>query len=425
MRLHREEIFVEAAPRGTWVGLVLGLWLTGVFVTSLGGWLDHSRGSTTSLVPLGIAVIWPLGYFAVSRCRFVPAPLSFGATCALSSFIMISALSSLMSPIPLLSMGYVVLTCAGIWMALQFNSNLTGEQYERGLKVFAVCMTGILMGFAWYDYVPGTRLGNGKEILNPNTIALVSTSVLLAATVFRTWLIRLALMVPIAVIIVLTSSRAAAVAAVAGLAMIVWLRLRENRQTLLALAGIGLLLTVGVAVAYGDLLYNTLDRFYDLSRADRGIGSGATGRTTAWKMTWELFLRNPVLGVGFRAHEQVLNVGSSAHNGYLATLAEVGIIGFLAVAFLVVRGFRLLWVRSEDPERMFGSSVLLGVAVAYLLLAVFERYLINVGNPTSLLFLLSIMRPDISEMDRVRDDEPWQISEEEVTGEFAQGELRT
>jgi O-antigen ligase len=142
-------------------------------------------------------------------------------------------------------------------------------------------------------------------------------------------------------------------------------------------------------------------------------------------MTWELFLRNPVLGVGFRAHEQVLNVGSSAHNGYLATLAEVGIVGFLAVAFLVVRGFRLLWVRSEDPEWMFGSSVLLGVAVAYLLLAVFERYLMNVGNPTSLLFLLCIMRPDFNKTFSAEEQTAQPVQEEEDTGEFVQGELRT
>ena len=40
-----------------------------------------------------------------------------------------------MSPVALLSTGYLVLTLAGIWLALQFNSSLDADQYELGLKV--------------------------------------------------------------------------------------------------------------------------------------------------------------------------------------------------------------------------------------------------------------------------------------------------
>jgi O-antigen ligase len=142
-----------------------------------------------------------------------------------------------------------------------------------------------------------------------------------------------------------------------------------------------------------------------LSAADRGIGSGATGRITAWKATWELFLRNPMLGVGFRAHEHILKVDTSAHNGYLATLAEVGLVGFLAVLYLVFRGLRLLRANIKDPSHLFSYSILFGLCVGYLLLAVFERYLINVGNPTSLLFLLIVMRPGVVEAHVPQEDE--------------------
>jgi O-antigen ligase len=284
----------------------------------------------------------------------------------------------------------------------QWEDRLVSQQ---SIKVFAVLTTGLLLGFAWYDYVPGTRLGNGKDVLNPNTIGLVSTSVLLAAMSIRTLALRLAVMAPIAGIIVLTSSRAAAVAAVVGLGMVVWLRLRARRRPLLLLVGIGLLLAVGVTIAYGDVVYKTMDRFYGLSTADRGFGSGATGRVTAWKWTWELFVRNPVLGVGFRAHEHLLKADSSAHNGYLATLAEVGMPGFLSVLYLVARGLQLLWAGSKDPKPGFSQSILLGLCAGYLLLAVFERFLINVGNPTSLLFLVSIMRPEAMEGPVAEPDE--------------------
>jgi hypothetical protein len=162
MKHQQEEDFGEAAPPRSRVGLVLGLWLSGVFAASLGGWLEAGHERMTSMVLLGVAVVWPLLYFAMGRCRFVPRSMPFAATGGLILFGMASALSSFMSPVALLSTGYLVLTLAGIWLALQFNSSLDADQYEQGLKVFAFLTTGLLVGFAWYDYVPGVRLGNGK-----------------------------------------------------------------------------------------------------------------------------------------------------------------------------------------------------------------------------------------------------------------------
>jgi O-antigen ligase len=395
---------VADSPK-TQVGLVLGVWLSGVFAASLGGRFEAGKDGTTSMLLLGAAVLWPILYFALSRCRFVPQSLPFGATVAVTLFALVSALSSFLSPVMYLSTGYVVLTLAGIWLALQFNSNLDADQYEWGLKVFAVLMTGLLLGFAWYDYAPGKRLGMGKELLNPNTIALVACCVLLATMAIRTILLRLLFMAPLAAVIFLTGSRTSACAAAIGLLSILLIRFRTAKAGIVVVTILCTILAAGLTVAYGDVLYGFLDRFFALSTADRGIGSGFTGRLTAWNATWELFLRNPMLGVGFRAHEHILKVDTSAHNGYLATLAEVGIVGFLAVLYLVIRGLRLLLANIKDPNHVFSYSILFGLCVGYLLLAVFERYLINVGNPTSLLFLLSIMRPGIVEGHVPQEDE--------------------
>ena len=111
---------------------------------------------------LGVAVLWPLFYFAMGRCRFVPRSMPLAATGGLILFGMASALSCFMSPVALLSTGYLVLTLAGIWLALQFNSNLDADQYERGLKVFALLTAGLLIGFAWYDYMPENVLATAR-----------------------------------------------------------------------------------------------------------------------------------------------------------------------------------------------------------------------------------------------------------------------
>lgn len=409
----------EARPRA-WVGVVLGLWLSGVFAVSLAGKLEPGRDGTLAMWLLGAAVLWPLAYFPLGRCRFIPSAMPPAATTAVLLFGVASALSSFLSPVPLRSTGYVVLTLASIWLALQFNSNLDAEQYERGLKVFTVITAGLLVGFAWYDYVPGTRLGTGKDILNPNTIALVSTSVLLASTAYRRLTVRLALMAPIAGIIVLTSSRAAAVAVVAGLAMILWLRLRAKRQSVLLPGAVLLVAAVTATILYGETIYRSVDQHYAMSTADRGIGSGATGRLAAWKWTWDLFVRNPALGIGFRAHEHVLKVDSSAHNGYLATLAEIGLLGFLGVAYLIGRALRCLWRTAHEPRHAMHASILFGLCVGYLVLAIFERYLINVGNPTSLLFLLGLMQPGSTESEVTQQDASWIPPGEETADELAE-----
>ena len=80
MRLQQEEGFDEAAPPRSRVGLVLGLWLSGVFAASLGGWLEAGHERTTSLVLLGVAVVWPLLYFVMGRCRFFPRLMPLAAT---------------------------------------------------------------------------------------------------------------------------------------------------------------------------------------------------------------------------------------------------------------------------------------------------------------------------------------------------------
>lgn len=408
----------------TWVGVILGVWLSGVFAASLAGRLESGREGMVSMLLLGAAVVWPLAYFALGRCRFVPRALPLAATVAVLLFGVVSAVSSFMSPVALLSTGYVVLTLTGIWLALQFNSNLDPEEYERGLTVFAVLTAGLLIGFAWYDYVPGTRLGTGKDILNPNTVALVSVSVLLAAMGIRMVVLRLAVMAPIVGILVLTSSRAAAIAVVSGLAVVLYLRLRARGRSVLVPAAILLVAAVAAMAVYGDTIVQSVDQVYALSTADRGIGSGASGRLTAWKGTWDLFVRNPAIGIGFRAHEHLLKADTSAHNGYLATLAEIGLLGFLGVAYLIRRALKLWWNAAHEPDRSVHAGIMFGLCVGYLLLALFERYLINVGNPTSLLFLLCIMHPRDSDPAVSPEDEAWSSMEEADAGEFAGGVSR-
>ena len=380
----------------TWIGLVLGLWLAGVFAGSLFGRMEGRKGHVYEIIML-LSLVWPCGYFLLSRCRFVPSGFSTGTIAGLAVFGMFCGFSALVSQAPLESAQYTVLTILTIFVVLQFNTNLDVEQYERGMKTYAVVMAVLVSGFALYDYVPGRRLGGGRGILNPASFALVTMSVFVTAMAIRTAIVRIPILVVMGTVIYLTGARASALAAMVGLAITLFLRRRTAGAS-------GYLLLIGCVVVgtalvayYGEVVVRGASDFFAIQDRHRGLESGGSGRLETWKTTWNLFLSHPILGVGFRTHEAVLKVASSAHNGYLALLAEIGVIGFGAVLLVTLSGMWKTWRRNQDPSKTFTYSVLLGLACGYFVLAIFERYFINAGNPTSLLFLLSILGPSLTQ----------------------------
>ena len=391
------------------IGLILGVWLTGVFVGSLFGTAEGRKNHMYEAIML-ISLLWPAIYFAFSRNRFVPVGFGSETILGLTLFGLFCGLSSFVSRAPLESTQYTVLTILTIVVVLQFNSNLDAEQYEIGLKCYAVLAAALVGAFALYDYVPGRRLGGGKEILNPASFALITMSVFVASMAIRRAFVRITIMIGMGTVIYLTGARASAVAALIGLGLTLVLRRRIAGSDGYAVLLLCIVLGGSVAAYYGDTVLRGASDFFAIQDRHRGLESGGSGRLETWKATWNLFLTHPMLGVGFRAHEALLKMNTSAHNGYLALLAEIGVIGFAAIAFLTLSGLRNLWRRNHDPSQTFSHSVLLGLACGYFVLAIFERYFINAGNPTSLLFLLSILAPayvydDFHSEDMVGEDE--------------------
>lgn len=387
----RDDLFVEE-DRHTRVGLVLGLWLTGVFAGSLFGNVEGRRNHTYEAIMLA-SILWPAVYFLFSRSRFVPGGFSPGTITSLVLFGLFCGLSSFVSHAPLESVQYTVLTILTIVVVLQFNTNLNAVQYETGMKVYALLGSILVCGFALYDHAPGVRLGGGKGILNPAAFALITASVFLTAMIIRRAVVRIPILVAMGAVIYLTGARASAVAALIGLGVTLFARRRIAEASGYTVLFLCLFVGVALTAYYGDAVLRGLSDFFAIQDRHRGLESGGSGRLDTWKATWNLFLANPILGVGFRAHETVLKVNTSAHNGYLALLAEIGVIGFASILFATVSGMRNIWRRNQDLSQTFCYSVLLGLTCGYFMLAMFERYFINAGNPTSLLFLLSILSP--------------------------------
>jgi O-antigen ligase len=393
---------LPSSDKRTWVGFVLGLWLTGVFASSLFGRIEGGVSGIYEMVMLA-SLAWPTGYFMLSRCRFVPSGFSPGTIGGLVVFGLCCGLSSFGSRAAVESITYTLLTVLTILVVLQFNSNLDARHYEIALKSYAVLMAALVSGFAAYDYMPGSRLGGGKGILNPASFALVTMSVLIAAMAIRRAIVRVPILVAMGTVIFLTGARASAVAALFGLAVTMVSRRRIAGTRGYALLAFCVVVGAALTAYYGDVVIRGLTGFFAIDDHHRGLESGGSGRLETWNAAWNLFLSHPVLGVGFRAHETLLKINTSAHNGYLALLAEIGLIGFAAVLYFTLTGLWRIWRRTQDSSQAYSYSVLLGLAGGYFVLAIFERYFINAGNPTSLLFLLSVLGPSLSHSESVPD----------------------
>jgi len=155
--------------------------------------------------------------------------------------------------------------------------------------------------------------------------------------------------------LLLTMTRGAWLAAVAGLAALVLLV--RSRRLLAIAAGL-----VVVLVVFSFIYANDTGRTISIqalfsSSPDRNVHT----RIELWKTAWRLFVANPILGVGMGDYsieaakmlagtEGVLTV-SDSHNVPLHILATRGLVGFLPFVFFWVTVFRVLAHTMKDAQR--------------------------------------------------------------------------
>jgi len=390
----------------TWIGVIFGVWLSSIFSATLTGSLlfrnknainfHGSQDSKLNMALLLIAILWPLLYFIFSKHRFLPSAITRKSLIALIIFLFFSILSSFFSSIMLTSTLYWLLTVFSIFICLQFISALDFESLELGLKFYAIALTLEMLGFSVWEYVPGIRLGEAHRILEPALIGMICLSATIAAMAFKWKLIRFSLIFILICIIYLTGSRAPMLATIFGISTAFYYRTLASEATLKLTVIFGILLGIAGLIVFTDDIIPVVNNFLGIHDKHRGLDSGGSGRLGIWQETWKLFLENPAFGVGFRAHEARLTLGSSSHNGYLAMLAEIGLVGFLAIFYIIVLGvFKLKNILRQSKDNAYIFSMLIGICYSYLFLAIFERYLINSGNPTSILFLISILWPQV------------------------------
>jgi exopolysaccharide production protein ExoQ len=148
-----------------------------------------------------------------------------------------------------------------------------------------------------------------------------------------------------------------------------------------------LVIGIGRTAAY-------FDRILEITSASRGIASGASGRTGLWSLGVSAIFSDPVrlvFGGGLR-YSEIGRIGFSTESSYITVLLDSGLLlGALLVGSLCV----CIYTNSCEfakPNANAKDQLAVACLVIFMLIqAIFSRYLLAIGNPMSLIFLLVIV----------------------------------
>jgi hypothetical protein len=188
---------------------------------------------------------------------------------------------------------------------------------------------------------------------------------------------------------------------------------RSSLIGMAAAAGVGILLEYGVrrffasiwvklatigavvlGLAFSDRISGYFIHMLELDSDTRGIGTGGSGRTELWARGLSVFFGDPAVflfGGGFRSSSTDL-IGFSTESSYITILLDGGL--FMGMAVIVAFAYSPIKALGLTPSqnRHDSSLVLLAAFLTFCIVeSIFNRYLLAIGNPTSLLSLMVVI----------------------------------
>lgn len=187
------------------------------------------------------------------------------------------------------------------------------------------------------------------------------------------------------------SARSSIIALFAAGAVALFLEFRLARVFSNKLVRVGTIVFAFVCIIFSEKIFAYFSRILEFDSDTRGIASGGTGRTGLWARGVASLFDDPLtllIGGGFRSSNADL-IGFSTESSYITILLDSGI--FMGAAIILVYWYSPLKALrlSAPPDRHASPLVLLAAFLTFLISeSVFNRYLLAIGNPISLMTLL-------------------------------------
>lgn len=191
---------------------------------------------------------------------------------------------------------------------------------------------------------------------------------------------------------ILAASARASIIALTGAAIVALLfQFRGSRLMSFQWLSLSFLGCTLFGVVFAAKIGKYLSRILELGSNTRGIGSGGSGRFGLWLRGIAALFDDPItliFGGGFRSSGSDL-IGFSTESSYVTILLDSGLfIGFAVILLFWYSPIKALRL-APSADWQANSLILLPSFLTFLIIeSVFNRYLLAIGNPTSLLTLM-------------------------------------
>jgi exopolysaccharide production protein ExoQ len=191
---------------------------------------------------------------------------------------------------------------------------------------------------------------------------------------------------------VLGASARSSVAGLVAAALFAYIReFGFFRQSSLGRAGMIAIVIAALVGGYFAATSPYLQKLLQVNSEERGIASGATGRTDLWEKGLVSFTSDPTLvafGGGLRSSEYSV-IGFLTENSYITILLDSGaLLGSALILFFLIAPFAALRQSRASTEHPYTLMLLPSCFFFLLVNCVFVRYLVGLGNPTALYTLV-------------------------------------
>lgn len=273
----------------------------------------------------------------------------------------------------------------------QDRKTLAGDIGAAYWSTFVLLAVGAVLALVGFPEAISSYSGRHQGIFNnPNLLGMIAA---LAVCLGIGWAVHkrsiltwVSLVIPISQVI-LSESRTVIIATAVG---IIWVVIRRGLKHVFGLGYLALTVVVA-AVAFGwRISEDQFDRFTAMEGGDL-----LNGRSLAWSDVISYVAVNP-LGIGWSATTDILtswkSVGigaglSSVHNSYLQLIYELGWMGAVPVAMIVIALIGVVF----RPSVSGLSAGLVAATMAGMLIQFTESAIFGMGQPYPYLFWFAVV----------------------------------
>jgi exopolysaccharide production protein ExoQ len=351
----------------------LGLLFAAAALAALQDKINANPVSPTELTLYAVGLVSTvLGLISTEDGPLVYSVGLFGAV------ILVSVVARSISLERLLDIGAaVMLLCVLTTLVVERGSVLTALSASVGKSgLLRFTPLGSHPNLTGYMFGSGSILMIRRVLISKNMFERIA----MAGAVLFSWAFILA-----------ASARSSILALFVAAAVAVILEPRVRRAIGWKWVVIGAVMATVIGVVFPEKISSYVTQMLDLESSTRGLESGGSGRVDIWWHGLETLFDDPltlILGGGFRSSSSDV-IGFSTESSYVTILLDNGIfLGFAVILvfwYSPVRALRLSLSQSPDANTLVLASSFL---IFLMIESIFNRYLLAVGNPTSLMTLL-------------------------------------